>query len=52
MVKLGVVPVAGRAAPVRQMAFVLNSAAASITLVDVRTQKELPRIPALREPHP
>ncbi|MEO9190949.1 MAG: YncE family protein, partial [Acetobacteraceae bacterium] len=33
------------------LAFVLNSGAASISLIDMGTQKELQRIPALREPH-
>ncbi len=33
------------------LAFVLNSGAASISLIDMSTQKELRRIPALREPH-
>ncbi len=33
------------------IAFVLNSGAASISLIDMGTQKELSRIPALREPH-
>jgi len=33
------------------LAFVMNSGAASISLIDMSTQKELQRIPALREPH-
>lgn len=33
------------------IAFVLNSGADSISLIDMGTQKELSRIPALREPH-
>ncbi|MEO8714436.1 MAG: YncE family protein [Acetobacteraceae bacterium] len=31
--------------------FVMNSGAASISLIDTATQKELSRVPALREPH-
>ncbi|MGA3397804.1 MAG: PQQ-binding-like beta-propeller repeat protein [Acetobacteraceae bacterium] len=33
------------------LAFVMNSGGASISVVDMATQKELRRIPALREPH-
>ncbi len=33
------------------LAFVINSAGASVSLVDMKTGKELRRIPALREPH-
>ena len=33
------------------LAFVINSNSASISLIDMRTQKELRRIPVLREPH-
>jgi YVTN family beta-propeller protein len=33
------------------IAFVLNSAGASISVIDMTTQKEVRRIPALREPH-
>jgi len=33
------------------VAFVINSGAASISLIDMGTRKELARIPALREPH-
>src|SRR6185312_16137631 len=33
------------------LAFVINSGGASISLIDMATQKELRRIPALREPH-
>ena len=33
------------------LAFVINSGGASISLVDMSTQKELRRIPVLREPH-
>jgi DNA-binding beta-propeller fold protein YncE len=33
------------------LAFVVNSGGASISVVDMATQKELRRIPALREPH-
>jgi DNA-binding beta-propeller fold protein YncE len=33
------------------LAFILNSAGASISVVDMATLKELRRIPALREPH-
>lgn len=33
------------------IAFVLNSAGASISVIDMATQKEVRRIPALREPH-
>ncbi len=33
------------------LAFVVNSGGASISLVDMSTQKELRRIPVLREPH-
>ena len=33
------------------LAFVINSGGASISVVDMATQKELRRIPALREPH-
>ncbi len=33
------------------VAFVINSGAASISLIDMGTHKELSRIPALREPH-
>ena len=38
-------------APAAGLAFVINSGGASISLVDMATQKELRRIPALREPH-
>ena len=33
------------------LAFVINSGGASISLVDMSSQKELRRIPVLREPH-
>ena len=33
------------------IAFVINSASASISVIDMATQKEIRRIPALREPH-
>ena len=33
------------------IAFVVNSGGASISVVDMATQKEVRRIPALREPH-
>jgi DNA-binding beta-propeller fold protein YncE len=33
------------------LAFVINSGGASISVIDMATQKELRRIPALREPH-
>src|SRR6476620_12694622 len=33
------------------LAFVINSGGASISLVDMSAQKELRRIPVLREPH-
>jgi DNA-binding beta-propeller fold protein YncE len=33
------------------LAFVINSGAASISLIDMATHKEIRRIPALREPH-
>jgi DNA-binding beta-propeller fold protein YncE len=33
------------------IAFVMNSGAASISVIDMTTHKELSRIPALREPH-
>jgi DNA-binding beta-propeller fold protein YncE len=33
------------------IAFVINSAGASISVIDMATQKEVRRIPALREPH-
>jgi len=33
------------------LAFVVNSGGASISLVDMSSQKELRRIPVLREPH-
>ncbi len=33
------------------LAFVLNSAAASVSVIDIARQTELRRIPALREPH-
>jgi YVTN family beta-propeller protein len=33
------------------LAFVVNSAGASVSLVDMSTEKEIRRIPALREPH-
>ena len=33
------------------LAFVVNSGGASISVIDMATQKELRRIPALREPH-
>jgi len=33
------------------LAFVINSGGASISVVDMATQKEIRRIPALREPH-
>jgi DNA-binding beta-propeller fold protein YncE len=41
-------------APITQaagLAFVINSGGASISVIDMSTQKELRRIPALREPH-
>ena len=40
-----------RAAAAAGLAFVLNSGAASISVLDVGQQKELRRIPVLREPH-
>lgn len=39
------------AAPSPGLAFVLNSAEASISVMDVRTHAEVRRIPVLREPH-
>lgn len=44
---------AGTTLPVRaaELAFVLNSAEASVSVLDVNTQTELRRIPVLREPH-
>jgi DNA-binding beta-propeller fold protein YncE len=39
------------AADAAGLAFVMNSGAASISLIDMGTQKEISRIPALREPH-
>jgi DNA-binding beta-propeller fold protein YncE len=33
------------------LAFVINSGGASVSVIDMATQKELRRIPALREPH-
>lgn len=35
----------------RGLAFVMNSGAASISVIDMSTEKELRRIPVLREPH-
>lgn len=43
-------PVRGFAAP-QALAFILNSAGASISVVDMATEKEVRRIPVLREPH-
>ena len=45
-----VLPAAGRASA-EPLAFVLNSADASISEIDVDTHKEVRRIPVLREPH-
>ena len=42
------VPLAARASGV---AFIINSGAASISVVDMATQQEVRRIPVLREPH-
>ena len=42
---------AARPAAAAELAFVLNSGAASISLIDVATEHELRRIPVLREPH-
>ncbi|MBS0562178.1 MAG: hypothetical protein JSR21_19195 [Proteobacteria bacterium] len=39
------------APPFRPLAFVINSAGASISVVDMASLKELRRIPVLREPH-
>lgn len=39
------------AARAEGLAFVINSGAASVSVIDVATQKELRRIPVLREPH-
>jgi YVTN family beta-propeller protein len=39
------------AARAEGLAFVINSGAASISVIDVATHKELRRIPVLREPH-
>ena len=42
---------AGPPAAAAGLAFVINSGGASISLVDMTSQKELRRIPVLREPH-
>ena len=42
---------AAPAAAVRGLAFVMNSGAASISLIDMSTERALRRIPVLREPH-
>ena len=47
----GSVFLAGEPANAAGLAFVLNSAGASISVIDMKTQTELRRIPALREPH-
>ena len=44
-----VVALPGR--PASGIAFVVNSGGASISVIDMATQKEVRRIPALREPH-
>lgn len=45
--------VLGASLPARaeELAFVLDSAEAAISLVDVKTEREVSRIPVLREPH-
>lgn len=52
LVLLGVLPVlAPPPARAEGLAFVMNSGAASISVIDMTTHKELRRIPVLREPH-
>ncbi len=41
----------GASARSAELAFVLNSADASVSVLDVKTQTELRRIPVSREPH-
>ncbi len=48
---LGALACLPRPAAAEGLAFVMNSGAASVSLIDMSTQKELRRIPALREPH-
>ena len=38
-------------AAARPLAFVINSAEASVSLIDMDTKAEIKRIPVLREPH-
>lgn len=42
---------APRPADAEGLAYVMNSGAASVSVIDMSTQQELRRIPALREPH-
>ncbi len=48
---LALLVVGGRLAAASGIAFVVNSGGASVSLVDMSTEKELRRIPMLREPH-
>ena len=48
---LALLSIAALPAAAAGLAFVVNSGGASISLVDMATQKEVRRIPVLREPH-
>ena len=48
---LALLSVAAAPAVASGLAFVVNSGGASISLVDMSSQKEVRRIPVLREPH-
>jgi DNA-binding beta-propeller fold protein YncE len=51
LLAMGAQPAVAGSAPAAGLAFVCNSAGASISVVDMATLKELRRIPVLREPH-
>jgi YVTN family beta-propeller protein len=47
---LAVLPIATQAARAGELAFIANSGDATVSIIDIATQKELRRIPMLREP--
>ncbi|HXT80919.1 MAG TPA: beta-propeller fold lactonase family protein [Acetobacteraceae bacterium] len=51
LIPILLISLAGHAAFAAGIAFVLNSGSASVSVIDMTTQKEVRRIPVLREPH-
>ncbi len=47
----GALPAAAAVAPVAEIALVMNSADASVSVIDMATRREIRREPVLREPH-